>query len=151
MTASLHRLRCRRTGGGVLHQRQPARARPGSARRLLPLDGGGVVVEQRRTVVRHGAAIDVASFRISVQLAPATGSRWSAVRGPGHWAALTAPWTPGKSGPSSSGWPYNPSTSARIEAAHRTAVERALSLSTAEGSSPDRTGAGGTEQHRPHT
>ena len=99
--------------------------------------------------MRHGAAIDAASFRsLCAGIHPGTGKPLVRGAGPGHWAGVDCTMTPGKS--VSVLWMAGtPEQHAAIEAAHRTAVERALNFITAEGLVTVRTGAGGTEQHRP--
>lgn len=149
MTASLHRLGAGR-GAGAYYTNDSAReARPDRRDEYYASEGGGVWWSSGETVVRHGAAIDAASFRdLCAGYHPGTGK--ALVRGAGadHWAGQDCTLTPGKS--VSVLWVAGtPEQRAAIEAAHRSAVERALAFVAAEGLVSVRTGAGGTERHRP--
>ncbi|MGE8131204.1 MobF family relaxase [Methylobacterium sp. NPDC080182] len=149
MTASLHRLGAGAPAAAYYTNDSRREARPDRRDEYYLSDGGGVWWSSGETVVRHGAAIDAASFRdLCAGLAPATGRPLVRGAGPGHWAGVDCTMTPGKS--VSVLWMAGTSEQrAAIEEAHRTAVERALSFVSAEGLITVRTGAGGTEQHRP--
>ncbi len=150
MTASLHRLGAGSPAAAYYTNDSQREARPDRRDEYYLSDGGGVWWSSGETVVRHGAVIDAASFRdLCAGLDPATGRPLVRGAGPGHWAGVDCTMTPGKS--VSVLWMAGTSEQrAAIEAAHRTAVERALSFVTAEGLITVRTGAGGKEQHRPH-
>ncbi|MGC5780242.1 MobF family relaxase [Methylobacterium sp. NFXW15] len=150
MTASLHRLGAGSPAAVYYTNDSQREARPDRRDEYYLSDGGGVWWSSGETVVRHGAVIDAASFRdLCAGLDPATGRPLVRGAGPGHWAGVDCTMTPGKS--VSVLWMAGTSEQrAAIEAAHRTAVERALSFVTAEGLITVRTGAGGKEQHRPH-
>jgi conjugative relaxase-like TrwC/TraI family protein len=150
VTASLHRLGAGSPAAAYYTNDSQREARPDRRDEYYLSDGGGVWWSSGETVVRHGAVIDAASFRdLCAGLDPATGRPLVRGAGPGHWAGVDCTMTPGKS--VSVLWMAGTSEQrAAIEAAHRTAVERALSFVTAEGLITVRTGAGGKEQHRPH-
>ncbi len=124
-------------------------ARPDRRDEYYLADGGGVWWSSGDSVVRHGAAIDAASFRdLCAGIHPATGKPLVRGAGSGHWAGQDCTLTPGKS--VSVLWMAgSPEQRAAIEAAHRSAVERALAFVAAEGLVTVRTGAGGVERHRP--
>lgn len=149
MTASLHRLGAGSPAAAYYTQDSQREARPDRRDEYYLADGGGVWWSSGETVVRHGAAIDAASFRdLCAGIHPGTGKPLVRGAGPGHWAGVDCTLTPGKS--ISVLWMAGtPEQRAAIEAAHRSAVERALGFVVAEGLVTVRTGAGGTEQHRP--
>lgn len=149
MTASLHRLGAGSPAAAYYTQDSQREAKPNKRDEYYLSDGGGVWWSSGETIVRHGAAIDAASFRdLCAGIHPGTGKPLVRGAGPGHWAGVDCTMTPGKS--VSVLWMAGtPEQRAAIEAAHRAAVERALSFVTAEGLITVRTGAGGTEQHRP--
>lgn len=149
MTASLHRLGAGSPAAAYYTQDSQREARPDKRDEYYLSDGGGVWWSSGGTIVRHGAAIDAASFRdLCAGIHPGTGKPLVRGAGPGHWAGVDCTMTPGKA--VSVLWMAGtPGQRAAIEAAHRAAVERALSFVTAEGLITVRTGAGGTEQHRP--
>lgn len=149
MTASLHRLSAG-SAAGLYYTGDSAReARPDRRDEYYLSDGGGVWWSSGGTVVRHGAAIDAASFRdLCAGYHPGTGRALVRGAGEGHWAGQDCTLTPGKS--VSVLWMAGtPQQRAAIEAAHRGAVERALAFVRAEGLVTVRTGAGGVERHRP--
>ena len=149
MTASLHRLGAGSPAAAYYTQDSQREARPDRRDEYYLSDGGGVWWSSGGTIVRHGAAIDAASFRdLCAGIHPGSGKPLVRGAGPGHWAGVDCTMTPGKS--VSVLWMAGtPEQRAAIEAAHRAAVERALSFVTAEGLVTVRTGAGGTDQHRP--
>jgi len=149
VTASLHRLGAGSPAAAYYTQDSQREARPDKRDEYYLSDGGGVWWSSGGTIVRHGAAIDAASFRdLCAGIHPGTGKPLVRGAGPGHWAGVDCTMTPGKS--VSVLWMAGtPEQRAAIEAAHRAAVERALTFVTAEGLVTVRTGAGGTEQHRP--
>jgi conjugative relaxase-like TrwC/TraI family protein len=149
MTASLHRLGAGAAAGLYYTHDSRREARPDRRDEYYAGDGGGVWWSSGETVVRHGAAIDTASFRaLCAGFHPTTGAPLVRGAGPGHWAGQDCTLTPGKS--VSVLWMAGtPDQRAAIEAAHRAAVERALGFVAAEGLVTVRTGAGGVERHRP--
>jgi conjugative relaxase-like TrwC/TraI family protein len=149
VTASLHRLGAGSPAAAYYTNDSQREARPDRRDEYYLSDGGGVWWSSGETVVRHGAAIDAVSFRdLCAGLDPATGRPLVRGAGPGHWAGVDCTMTPGKS--VSVLWMAGtPKQRTAIEAVHRAAVERALSFVTAEGLVTVRTGAGGTQQHRP--
>ena len=149
MTASLHRLGAGSEAGQYYTNDSQHEARPDRRDEYYLADGGGVWWSSGETVVRHGAAIDAASFRdLCAGYHPATDKPLVRGAGPGHWAGQDLTLTPGKS--VSVLWMAGtPEQRAAIEAAHRAAVERALAFVEAEGLVTVRTGAGGVERHRP--
>jgi conjugative relaxase-like TrwC/TraI family protein len=149
MTASLHRLGAGAEAGLYYTNDSQREARPDRRDEYYLADGGGVWWSSGDSVVRHGAAIDAASFRdLCAGYHPATGKPLVRGAGSGHWAGQDCTLTPGKS--VSVLWMAgSPEQRAAIEAAHRSAVERALTFVAAEGLVTVRTGAGGVERHRP--
>ncbi|KNY19630.1 MobF family relaxase [Methylobacterium sp. ARG-1] len=149
MTASLHRLGAGPAAGLYYTNDSQREARPDRRDEYYAKDGDGVWWSSGGTVVRHGAAIDAASFRdLCAGYHPSTGKALVRGAGAGHWAGQDCTLTPGKS--VSVLWMAGtPEQRAAIEAAHRTAVERALAFVAAEGLVTVRTGAGGVERHRP--
>ena len=149
MTASLHRLGAGPAAGLYYTNDSQREARPDRRDEYYAKDGDGVWWSSGETVVRHGAAIDAASFRdLCAGYHPATGKALVRGAGAGHWAGQDCTLTPGKS--VSVLWMAGtPEQRAAIEAAHRAAVERALAFVAAEGLITVRTGAGGVERHRP--
>ncbi len=149
MTASLHRLGAGAEAGLYYTNDSQREARPDRRDEYYLADGGGVWWSSGDSVVRHGAAIDAASFRdLCAGIHPATGKPLVRGAGSGHWAGQDCTLTPGKS--VSVLWMAgSPEQRAAIEAAHRSAVERALAFVAAEGLVTVRTGAGGVERHRP--
>lgn len=149
MTASLHRLGAGPEAGLYYTNDSQREARPDRRDEYYAKDGDGVWWSSGGTVVRHGAAIDANSFRdLCAGYHPATGKPLVRGAGPGHWAGQDCTLTPGKS--VSVLWMAGtPEQRAAIEAAHRAAVERALTFVAAEGLVTVRTGAGGVDRHRP--
>ena len=149
MTASLHRLGAGSEAGLYYTNDSQHEARPDRRDEYYAKDSDGTWWSSGQTVVRHGAAIDVASFRdLCAGYHPATGKPLVRGAGAGHWAGQDLTLTPGKS--ISVLWMAGtPEQRAAIEAAHRVAVERALAFVEAEGLVSVRTGAGGVERHRP--
>jgi len=149
VTASLHRLGAGSPAAAYYTQDSQREAKPDRRDEYYLSGGGGVWWSSGETVVRHGAAIDAASFRdLCAGIHPGTGKPLVRGAGPGHWAGVDCTMTPGKS--VSVLWMAGtPEQRAAIEAAHQAAVERALGFVVAEGLVTVRTGAGGTEQHRP--
>jgi conjugative relaxase-like TrwC/TraI family protein len=149
VTASLHRLGAGRPAGAYYTNDSAREARPDRRDEYYLADGGGIWWSSGGTVVRHGAAIDAASFRdLCAGLHPGTEQPLVRGAGAGHWAGQDMTLTPGKS--VSVLWMAGtPEQRVAIEAAHRAAVERALAFVKAEGLVSVRTGAGGLERHRP--
>ncbi|MGU3422328.1 MobF family relaxase [Methylobacterium sp. D54C] len=149
MTASLHRLGAGPEAGLYYTNDSQREARPDRRDEYYAKDGDGVWWSSGGTVVRHGAAIDAASFRdLCAGYHPGTGKPLVRGAGAGHWAGQDCTLTPGKS--VSVLWMAGtPEQRAAIEAAHRAAVERALAFVAAEGLVTVRTGAGGVDRHRP--
>ncbi|MCJ2005549.1 MobF family relaxase, partial [Methylobacterium sp. J-092] len=149
MTASLHRLGAGPAAGLYYTNDGQREARPDRRDDYYAKDGDGVWWSSGGTVVRHGAAIDATSFRnLCAGYHPGTGKPLVRGAGPKHWAGQDCTLTPGKS--VSVLWMAGtPEQRAAIEAAHHSAVERALAFVEAEGLVSVRTGAGGVERHRP--
>ena len=149
MTASLHRLGAGPAAGLYYTNDSQREARPDRRDEYYAKDGDGVWWSSGGTVVRHGAAIDAASFRdLCAGYHPGTGKALVRGAGAGHWAGQDCTLTPGKS--VSVLWMAGtPEQRVAIEAAHRAAVERALAFVATEGLISVRTGAGGVEHHRP--
>lgn len=149
MTASLHRLGAGSPAAAYYTNDSQREARPDRRDEYYAKDGDGVWWSSGETIVRHGAAIDASSFRdLCAGYHPATGKPLVRGAGPGHWAGQDCTLTPGKS--VSVLWMAGtPEQRVAIEAAHRAAVERALTFVAAEGLVTVRTGAGGIERHRP--
>ncbi|UIY45705.1 MobF family relaxase [Methylobacterium radiotolerans] len=149
MTASLHRLGAGSAAGLYYTNDGQREARPDRRDDYYAKDGDGMWWSSGGTVVRHGAPIAASSFRdLCAGYHPGTGKPIVRGAGPGHWAGQDLTLTPGKS--VSVLWMAGtPEQRAAIEAAHRAAVERALTFVAAEVLVTVRTGAGGVERHRP--
>lgn len=149
MTASLHRLGAGSKAGLYYTQDSAREARPDRRDEYYLSEGRGVWWSSGETVVRHDAAIDAASFRdLCAGRHPGTGKPLVRGAGEGHWAGEDCTLTPGKS--VSVLWLSGDAEQrASIEAAHRAAVARALEFVAAEGIITVRTGAGGSQEHRP--
>ncbi|MBK3404229.1 relaxase domain-containing protein [Methylorubrum populi] len=149
MTASLQRLRPGSDAATYYLTESQAEARPDRRGAYYQAEGEGTWWSSGESVVRHGAAITGASFRnLCAGLDPGTGR--ALVRGAGaqHQSGTDCTLTPAKA--VSVLWAAGtPEQRAGIEAAHRAAVEQALSFLTREGLLEVRTGAGGVERHRP--
>ncbi|CAO4148924.1 MobF family relaxase [Methylorubrum aminovorans] len=149
MTASLQRLRPGSDAATYYLTESQAEARPDRRGAYYQAEGEGTWWSSGESVVRHGAAITGASFRnLCAGLDPGTGR--ALVRGAGaqHQSGTDCTLTPAKA--VSVLWAAGtPEQRAGIEAAHRAAVEQALSFLTREGLVEVRTGAGGVERHRP--
>jgi conjugative relaxase-like TrwC/TraI family protein len=124
-------------------------ARPDRRDEYYAQDGSGVWWSTGESIVRHGAAIDIESFRdLCAGIDPATGSPLVRGAGPGHVAGTDITCTPGKS--VSVLWAAGTAEQrAVIEAAHRKAVDEALRLMLDEGLLVVRSGAGGAVRHQP--
>lgn len=149
MTASLHRLGAGSQAGLYYTNDSAREARPDRRDEYYLSEGGGRWVSTGETVVRNGAAIDARSFRdLCAGRDPRSGAALVRGAGEGHWAGLDVTMTPGKS--VSVLWAAGDMEQrARIEAAHRNAVDRALRFVVDEGLVLVRSGAGGHERHRP--
>ena len=149
MTATLHRLGAGSPAALYYTNDSQHEARPDRRDEYYASDGAGVWWSSGETVVRHGAAIEASSFRdLCAGYHPGTGKPLIRGAGAGHWAGQDCTMTPGKS--VSVLWMAGTAEQrAAIEAAHRSAVERALAFVAAEGLVTVRTGAGGVQQHRP--
>ena len=149
MTATLHRLGAGSPAALYYTNDSQHEARPDRRDEYYASDGAGVWWSSGETVVRHGAAIEASSFRdLCAGYHPGTGKPLVRGAGAGHWAGQDCTMTPGKS--VSVLWiAGTPEQRRAIEAAHRSAVERALAFVAAEGLVTVRTGAGGVQQHRP--
>lgn len=124
-------------------------ARPDRRDEYYAKDGAGTWWSTGESIARHGAAIDVASFRdLCAGIDPANGSPLVRGAGPGHVAGTDITVTPGKS--VSVLWAAGTTEQrATIEAAHRKAVDEALRLMLDEGLVVVRSGAGGAVRHQP--
>ncbi|KPF67278.1 conjugal transfer protein [Bosea sp. AAP35] len=124
-------------------------ARPDRRDDYYAKDGGGIWWSSGETLVRHGAAIDLASFKdLCAGVDPSTGQ--PLVRGAGstHWAGVDCCFTSGKS--VSVLWMAGSEEQrALIEAAHRQAVDEALRFLIDEQLIAVRSGAGGIDRHVP--
>ena len=149
MTASLHRLGAGSAAATYYTTDSLREARPDRRDEYYLSEGGGVWWSSGETVVRHDAPIEAASFRdLCAGHHPGTGKALVRGAGAGHWAGQDCTLTPGKS--VSVLWlAGNAEQRASIEAAHRAAVARALEFVAAEGIITVRTGAGGSQEHRP--
>lgn len=149
MTASFHRLGPGRDAG-LYYVNDPNReARPRSRDEYYAADGGGVWWSSGETVVRHGAAIDKASFRdLCAGINPATGD--GLVRGAGD--QHRAGWDVTFSAPKSLSLLWAAGTEeqrGRAEAWHTQAVEGALRFVVRQQLLEVRLGAGGTVREQP--
>lgn len=149
MTASLLRLRPGSDAAAYYLNESQAEARPDRREAYYGAEGAGTWWSSGESVVRHGAAVTGASFRnLCAGLDPGTGR--PLVRGAGaqHQSGTDCTLTPAKA--VSVLWAAGtPEQRAGIEAAHRAAVEQALSFVAREGLVEVRTGAGGIARHRP--
>jgi conjugative relaxase-like TrwC/TraI family protein len=120
-------------------------ARPSNRDEYYAKDGGGIWWSSGESVVRHGAPIDIASFRdLCAGKDPRTGKALVRGAGEGHWAGLDITFTPGKS--VSILWMAGTAEQRdKIEHAHRAAVDRALRFILDEKLISVRLGAGGKE------
>ena len=149
MTASLRKLGAGRDAGLYYTNNSAREAKPDRRDEYYARDGDGVWWSTGQTVVRHGAQIDVGSFRdLCAGIDPQTGKALVRGAGAGHWAGLDLTLTPGKS--VSILWMAGtPEQRAIIETAHHRAVDRALQFLIDEGLIVVRQGAGGFEKARP--
>jgi conjugative relaxase-like TrwC/TraI family protein len=149
MTASLHRIGAGPQAGLYYTNDSAREARPSRRDEYYARDGGGIWWSSGETVVRHGAAIDMASFRdLCAGKDPRTGKPLVRGAGEGHWAGLDVTFTPGKS--VSVLWMSGtPEQREFIEKAHKAAVDRALRFVLDEKLIVVRQGAGGTEHAAP--
>lgn len=149
MTATLHRLGGGAQAGTYYTNDSQREARPHARDEYYARDGGGVWWSTGETVVRHGASIDLKSFRdLCAGLDPRTGRGLVRGAGEGHWAGFDCVLTPGKS--VSLLWAAGTQAQrAAIQQAHREAVDDALRLVETEGLIRVRTGAGGKVKGRP--
>ena len=135
---------------GTYYTHDSAReAKPSRRDEYYAQDGDGRWWSTGQTVVRHGAHIDVETFRdLCAGVDPRTGRALVRGAGAGHWAGLDMTLTPGKS--VSILWMAGTAEQrALIEAAHAKAVERALQFVVDERLVVVRQGAGGVEKHTP--
>ncbi len=149
MTASLHKLGAGSQAGLYYTNDATREARPASRDEYYAGDGGGVWWSSGESVVRHGAPIDVESFRnLCAGRDPSSGRPLVRGAGEGHWAGLDATLTPGKS--VSVLWMSgSPEQRELIESAHRVAVDRALRFVLDEDLIVVRQGAGGVDKSKP--
>lgn len=149
MTASLHRLGAGAQAGLYYTNDSAREAKPSRRDEYYAQDGGGVWWSSGESVVRHGAPIDVASFRdLCAGKDPRTGKALVRGAGEGHWAGVDVTFTPGKS--VSVLWMAGtPKQRERIEKAHDEAVDRALRFVLDEKLIAVRQGAGGVEHSEP--
>ncbi len=135
---------------GAYYTRDSLReARPDRRDDYYVRDGGGVWWSSGETVVRHGAAIDLASFKdLCAGIDPRTGAALVRGAGPNHLAAIDFCMTTGKS--VSVLWMAGTSEQrALIEAAHRQAIDEALGFLIDEQLIAVRSGAAGINRHVP--
>lgn len=149
MTASLHRLGSGSEAGLYYTNDSRREARPDRRDEYYTRDGGGRWWSSEEAIVRHGAAVDAGTFRdLCAGRDPRTGAALVRGAGENHWSGLDLTLTPGKS--VSVLWAAGDEAQrAKIEAAHRKAVDRALSFLVDEKLVEVRTGAGGVERHAP--
>jgi conjugative relaxase-like TrwC/TraI family protein len=149
VTATPHKLGAGSQAGLYYTNDSAREARPDRRDEYYTRDGGGVWWSSGESVVRHGAAIDGASFRdLCAGINPGTGKALVRGAGEGHWAGLDVCMTPGKS--VSVLWMAGtPEQRDAIEGAHQLAVDRALRFIVDEGLVVVRQGAGGKERSRP--
>lgn len=149
MTMSLHRLGAGAEAGTYYTGDNRREARPSQRDEYYACDNAGTWWSTGESIVRHGAAIDLASFRdLCAGLDPASGKALVRGAGPGHWAGIDLTFTPGKS--VSVLWASGTAGQRTIiEAAHRKAVDEALQFMVEEGLVVVRSGAGGIHRHRP--
>lgn len=149
MTASLHKLGAGSQAGLYYTNDSAREARPSRRDEYYAQDGGGVWWSSGESVVRHGAPIDVASFRdLCSGRSPRTGKALVRGAGEGHWAGLDVTFTPGKS--VSILWMAGTAEQREIiEKAHEAAVDRALRLIVDEKLIVVRQGAGGVDHSAP--
>jgi len=149
VTASLHRIGAG-SQAGLYYTNDAAReARPDRRDEYYSRSGDGVWWSSGESVVRHGAPIDVASFRdLCAGKDPRTGKALVRGAGEGHWAGLDVTFTPGKS--VSILWMAGTvEQREKIEKAHQSAVSRALQFILDEKLISVRQGAGGAEHGSP--
>jgi conjugative relaxase-like TrwC/TraI family protein len=149
VTATPHKLGAGSRAGLYYTNDSAREARPDRRDEYYTRDGGGVWWSSGESVVRHGAAIDAASFRdLCAGINPGTGKSLVRGAGEGHWAGLDVTVTPGKS--VSVLWMAGtPEQRDAIEGAHRLAVDRALRFIVDEGLVVVRRGAGGKDRSPP--
>jgi conjugative relaxase-like TrwC/TraI family protein len=149
VTASLHKLGAGAQAGLYYTNDSAREAKPSRRDEYYAQDGGGVWWSSGESVVRHGAAIDVASFRdLCAGRDPRTGKALVRGAGEGHWAGLDVTFTPGKS--VSVLWMAGTADQREIiEKAHQAAVDRALRFIVDEKLIAVRQGAGGVDQSTP--
>lgn len=149
MTATLHKLGAGSAAGLYYTGDNRREAKPDRRDEYYAKDGGGVWWTTGETVVRHGAAVDLASFRdLCAGIDPRSGKPLVRGAGPGHWAGIDICMTPGKS--VSVLWASGTQEQRKlIEAAHHTAVDEALRFIINEGLVVVRSGAAGVNRHQP--
>lgn len=149
MTASINRLGSGREAGTYYTNDAQREAKPKNRDEYYARDGDGVWWSSGETVVRHGAAVDVASFRdLCAGFDPRTGDALVRKAGADHWAGVDLTLTIGKS--ASILWAAGtPEQRTIIETAHREAVDGALRFVEREGLIEVRSGAGGKHRARP--
>ncbi|PZR82066.1 MAG: conjugal transfer protein [Stutzerimonas stutzeri] len=144
-----HRLGNGAQAGNYYTSDSKREARPDRRDDYYAKDGGGVWWSSGETLVRHGAPIDLASFKdLCAGVDPGTGQPLVRGAGPTHWAGVDYCFTTGKS--VSVLWMAGSKEQrALIEAAHRQAVDEALRFLIDEQLIAVRSGAGGINRHIP--
>lgn len=144
-----HRLGNGAQAGNYYTSDSQREARPDRRDDYYAKDGGGVWWSSGETLVRHGAPIDLASFKdLCAGLDPGTGQPLVRGAGPTHWAGVDFCFTTGKS--VSVLWMAGTEEQrALIEAAHRQAVDEALRFLIDEQLIAVRSGAGGINRYGP--
>lgn len=144
-----HRLGNGAQAGNYYTSDSQREARPDRRDDYYAKDGGGVWWSSGETLVRHGAPIDLASFKdLCAGLDPGTGQPLVRGAGPTHWAGVDFCFTTGKS--VSVLWMAGTEEQrALIEAAHRQAVDEALRFLIDEQLIAVRSGAGGINRYVP--
>jgi conjugative relaxase-like TrwC/TraI family protein len=138
------------SAAGLYYTNDSAReARPSHRDEYYAGHGGGIWWSSGESMVRHGAAVDLTSFRnLCAGLDPGSGKALVRGAGEGHWAGLDLTFTPGKS--VSVLWMSGtPEQREVIESGHRSAVDRALQFILDEGLVVVRKGAGGIDKSKP--
>ncbi|MDX7951245.1 MobF family relaxase [Lichenihabitans sp. Uapishka_5] len=149
MTASIHRLGSGREAGAYYTNGAQREAKPRNRDEYYARDGDGVWWSSGESVVRHGASVDLASFRdLCAGFDPRTGGALVRKAGADHWAGVDLTFTIGKS--ASILWAAGTAEQRTIiETAHREAVNEALRFVEREGLIEVRSGAGGKHRARP--
>lgn len=149
MTASLHKLGAGRDAGLYYTNDSARESNPSRRDEYYTRDGGGIWWSTGETIVRHGAAVHRDTFRdLCAGIHPGTGQPLVRGAGEGHQAGLDITQSAPKS--VSVLWAAGtPEQRAAIEAAHREAVDDALTFLIDEELVAVRVGAGGSERLKP--